>query len=909
MTHKKIRIPRESANEIMRALGSLKNALEFEDLTKDDLEAKKNFSEMIKRCDEIKKKITDFGKVCYDFHLPYNYYKTFEEFQKDINDDMKKRDKKFGSTYFDLVENEILENDKKINELVDSHTQTRDNLVSLIEKKHVLLKAEELIRTNYDFSQFSEAEPGEDGIKQGLVSDLSFMAGVINIENELKMKRMIFRISRGRAITAFYSLEINNDEYLLTSSIRERGLSLAQNNLPPGRYERLSSLIQSKDVGTFNTKKKIFTIIFTGSAENILLQKLLKVCEVFQASRYPVPKNSEITNEIKKIEEEIKLKKNLMVSIERTLQDFCNTRNLYENKKGYKYSLYKLFFEQEKMIYTALNKCKVRDTFVDGQIWIPKKEVPQVNSILQNLFTQSEESQNRQNKTSAYLEDIPFDTDSTPPTLILTNQFTEAFQQVVNTYGIPRYREINPGYFTIVTFPFLFGIMYGDIGHGFILLLFSIYLCIFNKSLSKSALNPILFARYFLLLMGIFATYCGLLYNDFLSIPIDIGSCYNMTGGEKNHELNRTIIDTKDGKNVYCSYKFGLDPIWYTTTNELTFVNSLKMKISVIFGVFQMVIGIVLKGLNAIHEGDFAELFFIFFPQLIMMLIMFGYMDFLIFVKWNTNYDCNFFAPDIKSYLMNIFLKFGALPEFNNITYEIKEPICKEYLGIDNVTVPAEKAGSYDWILLTDRKTFEKIHMGIFITCILLIIIMLVPKIFVDYSKYKKKIQIDNILPQNILEQQNEENQVFQEEPINMRNPKEDQPKGLSDFVVSASIETIEFVLGTVSNTASYLRLWALSLAHSQLAQVFYSKTIITFGNATTLWVVNAFILVFLFPLFAGVTALVLLFMDLMECFLHTLRLHWVEFQNKFFRADGYEFKPFCFAENLDLREDDFEKK
>jgi V-type H+-transporting ATPase subunit a len=95
----------------------------------------------------------------------------------------------------------------------------------------------------------------------------------------------------------------------------------------------------------------------------------------------------------------------------------------------------------------------------------------------------------------------------------------------VDAYGVADYQEANPALFTIITFPFLFAIMFGDFGHGLLMALAAFAMVVLEKKLSRMDLGEIttIFeGRYIILLMGLFAMYTGLIYNDCLSKAFNI---------------------------------------------------------------------------------------------------------------------------------------------------------------------------------------------------------------------------------------------------------------------------------------------------------------------------------------------------------------------------------------------------
>ena len=867
--HKKIRLPRDidSAVKILDELGSLEfDSLQFIDLTKDNYEMKKNFKQLINRCETIENILINFEIYSEMNKIILNKYDNFQQFNKDLKRDQEMRNC-FNSKYFDLIENELIDKNKKFLELIDSYIKIKDELYLEIEKKLIYQKYLSLIEenSNLSFLNMSEDNHNSNDLNINNISIISnnngannnkilFLIGITNAENEMKLKRLIFRASRGNAMSNFFNISESVEQIMKEIIINDQD-EFNQNNIKNVDL----SLFDSKD--DFKDRKKIFLIFYPFDGKDFLKNKLIQICDIFNCSIYELEgKADEIKKEINNIIIDINDKIKILIETKKHIKSFL--KNLAGNYKyKSKNDLYKIYIKKMKLIYNNLNKCIIYQNFIDGEVFVLEKNYFKLKNQLTLI---NQDLPNNGVFIDLYPENISY------PTYIINNDFLNGFQEIVNTYGIPRYQEINPGYFNIIFFPFLFGIMFGDIGHGLILLFLSLFLLIYNEKIKKnknSLFRIGLPYRYFILFMSICSIYCGIMYNDFFGYPFPFfDSCYTK---------NEKTIQKKNN----CFYPFGIDIKWFSSENKLTFINSLKMKISVIFGVGQMIFGVILKGLNDFYFSQYLNVVCEFFPQLIFICLLFGYMNILIFIKWNKDFKNIQNPPSIISYMINIGIKFGSIDD---------NPLWGK----------KSKIGGYQQ---------EKFHKFIFIVCLICVFIMFVPKPLILYYNNKKK-QLNeeplngnnnNIIDNNIVDNEilieNEQNENIQYSYLHKEKKKINYPS-MTDLIVNQVILTIEYVLGCISNTASYLRLWALSLAHSQLSEVFFEKFLLNrFKEGDFHYGFSIIIIIINFFIFTNITLFVLMFMDLLESFLHTLRLHWVEFQDKFFYADGYLFESFNF--------------
>ena len=109
------------------------------------------------------------------------------------------------------------------------------------------------------------------------------------------------------------------------------------------------------------------------------------------------------------------------------------------------------------------------------------------------------------------------------PTMMSHNPIFRPFETLTKMYGTPSYSEIDPTAFLFFTFPFLFGIMFGDIGHGFVLVLSGLIGAIAFRKRSGGIYN----FSWIIFWCGCWAMLGGLLYGEFFGTEEILGISLN----------------------------------------------------------------------------------------------------------------------------------------------------------------------------------------------------------------------------------------------------------------------------------------------------------------------------------------------------------------------------------------------
>ncbi|QQP37594.1 V-type proton ATPase subunit a [Caligus rogercresseyi] len=289
-----------------------------------------------------------------------------------------------------------------------------------------------------------------------------------------------------------------------------------------------------------------------------------------------------------------------------------------------------------------------------------------------------------------------------------------------------------------------------------------------------------------------------------------------------------------------------------------------------------MIFGLGLSLLNKIHARNTFDILFEFIPQILFLLCTFVYLIFLIFFKGinysgaNTGTWSEQCAPSLLITFINMMLLKEDSPD------PALEALC----------------GGKETYMFPGQREIQRV--------LLFFGLCMVPIMF-----FGKPVKV---LVQSYVSPLRSDYRSIEEDSPQEEGGGGDEEGGFGDLLIYQAIHTIEFVLGSVSHTASYLRLWALSLAHSQLSEVLWNMVMKNgfgrdFQAAGMLFVVFSF--------WASATVMILVLMEGLSAFLHTLRLHWVEFMSKFYGGQGSFFLPFsfrCYLEESALTDKEFLK-
>ena len=382
-------------------------------------------------------------------------------------------------------------------------------------------------------------QPGQNGDAVGAgrslsIMNIGFVAGVIPRERIAAFERILWRTLRGNL-------------YMNQSEIPEPIVNPENNE---------------------ETRKNVFVIFAHGKE---IIAKIRKISESLGADLYNVDENGE-------------LRRDQMSEVNTRLGDL---RNVLDNTKrtldaeltqiGRNLAAWMIVIKKEKAVYMTLNRFsydQARKTLI-AEAWCPTNSLPLIKSTLQDVNDRAGLS------IPTIVNQIK--TSKTPPTYNKVNKFTLGFQTIIDAYGTAKYTEVNPGLPTIVTFPFLFAVMFGDLGHGLIMFLAACAMIYYEKRLLKGKLDELFsmafFGRYIMLLMGLFSMYTGLIYCDAFSkdLPFFSSMWEWPEGFSEGQEVEAKRVEGQ-------TYPLGMDWMWHDTDNDLLFSNSYKMKLSIIMG-------------------------------------------------------------------------------------------------------------------------------------------------------------------------------------------------------------------------------------------------------------------------------------------------------------------------------------